>query len=74
MKTGKVKKPLGQDPLAPPITTLVKLGSLIVHYQEWFSITGHPNDRSAIETLENDPEVIAGLDLMTKAAFLPIKR
>ena len=62
------------DPLKPSVTTLVKLGSLIVHYQEYMSPTGHPNDKIAIDDIERDPEFIAWMAAMDKNAFLPKKR
>lgn len=62
------------DALKPELTTLVKLGSLIVHYQEWTSPYGHPSDESAIRNLENDPQVIAWLEQMQKMTFIPLKR
>jgi len=58
----------------PSLTTLIKIGSLIIHYQEWTSRDGHPQDKNAIDTLESDPEVIEWISKMTKMAFLPIKR
>jgi len=62
------------DTLKPSVGLLVKLGSLIVHYQELNSRGGHEFDKSAIDTLENDPEVRSWLDHMTKVGFLPLKR
>jgi hypothetical protein len=59
---------------APSIGLLVKLGSLIVHYQEMNSAKGHAYDKSAIETLEKDAEVVWWLSVMTSAGFLPVKR
>jgi hypothetical protein len=58
----------------PSPSLLVKLGSLIVHYQEWTSAGAHELDRSAIDTLEADKDVIDWLDDMSKAAMLPVKR
>ncbi len=60
--------------LSPPATTLIKLGSLIIHYQEWTSQSGDIHDKIAIDVLETDPEITAWLSGMTKAAFLPLKR
>lgn len=56
------------------ITLLIKLGSLIVHYQEMTSHKGHLFDKKAIESLEQDPEVIAWFAAMNKLAFLPVRR
>lgn len=63
-----------RDPLKPSITLLIKLGSLVAHYQELTSPKGHEFDKQAIDTLENDPEVIEWLAVMDKLAFLPKKR
>lgn len=62
------------DPLKPSATLLIKLGSVIVHQEELMSPHGHEFDKHALETVRNDPEVIAWLEAMTKAAFLPVKR
>jgi len=60
--------------LNPTPQLLIKLGSLIVHYQELNSKDGHAFDKSAIETLENDAEVNQWLKEMDAMAFLPQKR
>lgn len=62
------------DSLTPSFQVLVKLGSIVVHYQELNSPGGDPMDKKAIDTLESDPEVIEWLAKMTKLAFLPVKR
>lgn len=62
------------DPLKPNATLLVKLGSLIVHFEEWQSAKGHQFDRIAIETLQNDPDVQSWFAAMHKMAMLPVKR
>lgn len=61
------------DPLKPSVTTLVKIGSLLVHYQEARD-TGHAFDAIACRQLENDPEVKEWLKSMTDLALLPVKR
>lgn len=53
---------------------LIKLGSLIVHYQEGTSIKGHDFDKTAIKQLEEDQEVSEWLKAMDEAALLPKKR
>lgn len=58
----------------PPLPLLVKLGSLIVHYQELNSPESHPYDQKAIDSLENDPEVVEWLKTMDQNGFLPKKR
>ena len=40
------------DPLKPSVRLLVKLGSLIVHYEESFSKDRHEFDIAAIRTTE----------------------
>lgn len=62
------------DPLKPSASLLIKLGSVIVHQEELMSPKGHTFDKHALETVRNDPEVVAWLAQMTKMAFLPVKR
>jgi hypothetical protein len=62
------------DPLQPNASVLVKLGSLIVHYQEAYSPTGHHLDKLAIAQLEADSSVREWIEEMTKRGFLPVKR
>ena len=61
------------NPLQPSDRTLVKLGSLIVHYQEARD-QGHEFDRIAVQQLERDKEVIDWLAAMQALALLPVKR
>jgi hypothetical protein len=60
--------------LSPNMSLLIKLGSLLVHQEEYMSADGHAFDRLAMDTLRNDPEVVEWLDQMTKLAYLPVKR
>ncbi len=53
---------------------LVKLGSLAVHCEEFFSSDGHEMDRIAIQSILDDPEVKEYLAVLDAAAFLPKKR
>lgn len=64
------------DPLKPPISLLVKLGSLIVHADEYLDAAGHghPFDKGAFDALLEDPEVAAWLEAMGKNALIPLKR
>jgi hypothetical protein len=62
------------EALNPPTTLLIKLGSLIVHLQEWSSPGAHDFDKVSIDTLLSDPEVVAWLETMDRAAFLPKRR
>lgn len=59
-----------------PLSLLVKLGSIVVHAQE--IDTSKPNvayafDLSAIESLAEDPEIVAWLDTFAPG-LLPEKR
>lgn len=62
------------DPLMPPGGTLIKIGSLLVHYQEFASSDGHYFDKAVIDSLESDPDVRDWLEAMTKKGLLPVKR
>ena len=62
------------DPLKPSLSLLIKLGSVIVHQEELASEKGHHFDKSALEAVRNDPEVVEWLAKMTALAFLPVKR
>lgn len=62
------------NPLSPSANLLIKLGSLVVHYQEMTSPGGHYLDKEAIKTLEEDVEIKAWFAAMQKMAFLPVKR
>jgi hypothetical protein len=60
--------------LTPSPTLLVKLGSIAVHVDEFFSSKGNYLDRVAIIQLLDDPEIVAWLAEMGKLALLPVKR
>lgn len=62
------------DPLKPNAQLLVKLGSLIVHYEEFNSNKGHPMDKTAIDSLMSDEDVKSWMKKMNELALLPIKR
>lgn len=62
------------NPLKPPVTVLVKLGSIAVHAEELLSPTGHHFDRTALQTLFDDPEVKGWLAQMDAMAMIPKKR
>ena len=57
----------------PDLSLLVKLGSLIVHLEE-YQATNHPFDKSAIEQLKKDSALIEWFAAMNAAQFLPVKR
>ena len=62
------------DPLKPSATLLIKIGSMVVHYEEMLSRKGHEFDKDALDTLTNDAEVREWFATMNKMAFLPLKR
>lgn len=62
------------DPLKPSATLLIKLGSIIVHLDEFTSAKGHPLDKHTADQLLTDEEVSAWLSEMKNMAFLPVKR
>jgi len=60
------------DPLKPSVALLSKIGSIVVHAEEFMSPGGHPFDLDAMRTLYGDPEVQEWIEKM--GAFLPRKR
>jgi len=62
------------EPLKPSASLLIKLGSLLVHYEEMLSSDGHELDKAAIDSLQQDSEIIDWKKEMTKLALLPLKR
>lgn len=62
------------DPMNPSPTLLVKLGSAVVHADEFLSPGGHPFDRDAFNAMLADPEVRDWLAVMSEAALLPLRR
>jgi len=62
------------DPFKLSVVLAAKLGSLVVHAEEYLSPMGHDFDKGAIASLLNDPEVKAWLAAMRKLAMLPEKR
>lgn len=69
----KEKRMTYDEVMNPPMSLLVKLGSLAVHVEEMLSAKGHDYDRNAIQTLLDDPEVKEWLAAMDKMSFLPKK-
>lgn len=61
-------------PLQAPTVTMVKLGSIAVHAEEFLSPTGHGFDKIALQQLLDDPDVKDWLFAMDKLALLPRKR
>lgn len=74
MKKSDKKKSEKSAGLAPPMSLLVKLGSIAVHAEEFLEPGGHEFDRTAMEQLLKDPEVLAWRKQMDALALLPKKR
>lgn len=62
------------DPFHPSAALLAKLGSIIVHVQEYHSATGHPWDKQAMDSLLEDGELKEWMLAMDAMAMLPKKR
>lgn len=62
------------SPLRPPVSLLVKLGSLAIHVEELLSPGGHAYDKLAMDTLLGDAELREWLKQMSDQAFLPVPR
>lgn len=60
--------------LTPPISILIKMGSIAVHVEELLSKDGHEFDKVALDSLLSDPEVKEWMAEMSKLALLPLKR
>lgn len=60
------------DPLKPSVGLLSKLGSIIVHYDEFCAPGGLPVDKDQADALLQDPEVVEWMKDM--GALLPAKR
>lgn len=65
---------MSADALKPDPKILVKLGSIVVHIEEFLSSKGHPYDLEAVKGLLADEELQAWLKEMDRMAFLPVKR
>jgi len=57
-----------------PTPLIVKLASIIVHYEEALSDTGSPYDKQAAEAQTQDAEVQECFAALSKDALLPVKR
>jgi len=60
------------DPRNPSLPLLMKLGSIIVHVDEWFSEDGRDVDKVVVLRAIDDPEVKQWIKDM--GALLPLKR
>lgn len=63
-----------RDIVDPPVSLLVKLGSIAVHAEELTQPGAHSLDLAALRGLLNDPEVREWLAAADALALLPIKR
>ena len=61
-------------PQLSTLSVLVKLASLAVHVEEYFSAGCHRFDKTAIDQLLADPEVRDWIAKMTEKGMLPVKR
>lgn len=69
------------DPLHPPVTVLIKLGSALVHAEEAVAEVQRGGyaaalqfDIPAFESVRRDAEVEEWMLAMAEMAFLPVKR
>lgn len=62
------------DTLSPSPALLAKLGSIIVHADEYLSVDGHPFDRDALQALLRDEDVVHWLQQMAFAGMVPLRR
>ena len=69
---GSVTLTGGPDPTRPQLGLLVKIGSALVHAEEYLSPHGHPVDKTAFDELLRQPDVQAWIKAM--GPMLPLKR
>ena len=62
------------EPLKPSARLLCKLGSIVVHADEFLSADGHDFDRQELLVRIKDPEVEAWIAAMDKLTMVPKKR
>ena len=62
------------DALNPTPQLLIKLGSIIVHWEEYNSKDGHFLDLQTIEAMMEQEDVKEWFSEMNKLALLPLKR
>lgn len=72
----RIKSVAGETPtpLKPALSLLVKLGSLAIHVEEFFSPGGSKFDKAAMDSVLYDNEVLTWLKAMDGMEFLPKKR
>lgn len=63
------------SPVGPlPTTTLIQLCSLVVHYEEYLSDDGHPEDLAAARGIRGLPEIKKLFERLEKQSLLPLRR
>lgn len=62
------------EPLNPDVHTLAKIGSILIHVEEFLGSGSHHFDKAAIDSLMADPDVIGWIEGMRKLALLPLSR
>ena len=62
------------DPLNPTPTVVAKLASIMAHYEEFLSPTGHDFDQAAFISLVEDHEIQAWVAAMRDNGLMPVKR
>lgn len=62
------------NPLEPDVALLCKLGSIVVHVDEYLGPHGQAFDFDAIRGLLADPKIKEWLELMDDMALLPKQR
>jgi hypothetical protein len=62
------------DPFKMEASLAAKVGSVLVHVDEFTSVDGHPFDMEAIKALLAQPDVVAWISSLQKLALVPVKR
>lgn len=62
------------DPFDLHTSLVAKLGSILVHIEEYLSPTGHAFDRHVLDSLMKDEEVQEWMEQLREMAMLPRKR
>jgi len=62
------------NPLKPSLALLVKIGSAVVHADEFMGPTGHPLDKTAFDDLMRNAELQTWLSDLTEKGYLPVRR
>jgi len=70
-RMSKVNQRLAADPLQPSLTLLCKIGSIVVHAEEFLSPSGHSLDLEALKTLFREEDVKQWIKDM--GVYMPVK-